>query len=239
MGFQIIHFAYFLVYVPILAIAIAVMLHLKKRKLWTVEVRFAIIAVLLFLGRMLLLPFGLGQFPNIAFDPLFYALLLIIGLGLMMFYVREIENYRIRELGKWKEQLAKQIVVGILGAVSLLLFSVLMLFIAVNYRLTTPEITVDKFFTALFFGLGAIYEEWFFRGVMLKYRQWWALKQIVISSIVFFVIHIGYLPFTGYGVYYFIMLVFSFSLAFNAKYVGILSSTLIHFIFVFVSVITI
>ena len=157
-SFEAFHYLFLLVYLPLLALGVGVLLFLKKKRLGWVELRFAIIALMLFAGRLLLIAFGLGQFPNIAYDPIFYGIILIAGLGIMMFYVREIENMHIRQLGKWKEQPIRQIIVSIVVTGLLLLSSVLILFIAINYRVNTrPEITVDKFFTALFFGLGAIY----------------------------------------------------------------------------------
>ncbi len=225
---------FFAVFLPIIIIALLFLIGLKNKLPKKVIIRIITIELVLFSTRIFLLIFDMGQFPDLVYDPLFYLLALVMGAGFMYYYVRKIEEKKLTEFG-WKitDDLWKQIGIGIGAAIILLLVSLaLQLLITDKTFSMRPSYNWDLMLTALFFGLGAFYEEWFFRGFLFTYDKWSEREQIILSSIMFFAIHIGYLPVEGYFIYYLLMLLFSFILGILGKKVGIIASGTCHFVYV-------
>lgn len=230
---------FFAVLIPIIIIALLFLIGLKKKIPQKMTIRIITIELVLFSTRIFLIIFDMGQFPDLVYDPLFYFLALVMGAGFMYYYIRKIEEKKLTKFG-WKitDDFWKQIGIGITTAFILLLFSLaLQLLITDKTFSMNINYSWDLIHTAIFFGLGAFYEEWFFRGLLFTYDKWSERRQIVLSSVMFFAIHIGYLPVQGYFIYYILMLIFSFSLGILGKKVGILASGTCHFLYVLLAII--
>ncbi|MBD3352837.1 MAG: CPBP family intramembrane metalloprotease [Candidatus Lokiarchaeota archaeon] len=242
MAFEIENLWFFIAFIPLILLTFVGLNILKKKKNEKIIYRFILIEILLFLTRVFLLVFDMGAFPYLVMDPIFYILAFIMGVLLMYVYLYKVEKKDFAYIGWFRENLNlfKDIVAGILGCVILVVISVLLMMGLSDYTLITEfNISIDKFVTALFFGFGAIYEEWFYRGFLLKYEKLNERNRVIFSSLMFVGIHLGYLPLTGYGMFYISITIMAFMLAFLAKKFSILSSTVAHGLFVFIGIITI
>lgn len=232
---------FFAVFLPIVVAALLIVSKLKERCPQKIWLRFLIIEIVLFLTRVFLLVFDLGSFPDLEMDPLFYALAFFMGLGFMYVYVTKIEGATLKSVGWFFKvnNVGKQLLYGFLGCIALLIASVGLMAVLLDYQLSTDlSIGADQFITALFFGLGAIYEEWFFRGLIYQKTDLTSIQKISISSLMFLGIHVGYLSFTGYGVYYITMAIMALMLGYLAYKLGIISSATAHGFYVFIGALT-
>lgn len=233
---------FFAAFLPIVFVALLIVNLLKNKYPEKIWIRFLVIEMVLFLTRVFLLLFNMGSFPELEMDPVFYTLAFFMGLVMMFVYVTKIERINLSEIG-WKlknNHVEKQILLGLVGCVVLLIVSVGLMMLLIDYELNTSlSVDANQFITALFFGLGAIYEEWFFRGLIHKQESLSSTQKVLISSAMFLGIHIGYLSFIGFGVYYITMAMMALLLGFLAEKVGIISSATAHGVYVFIGALTV
>lgn len=198
--------------------------------------RVSVILGILFLTRILLIIFPVGIFPSLEPDIIFYASVLAAGTAFMMLYLLKIEDVSLEELGFKRNRMILGLIFGVLASFGLLLLSALALIpfsgIPINLYLTPEKIAV-----AVLFALGGIYEETFFRGLLQNYFQekYGEYRAILIQSGLFLAIHIGYLPFTGFGIYYLIIFSMALVLGVLRSKFDLYSSSTCHVLYVFLA----
>ena len=180
---------------------------LKFKERLTIYMRFIVILGIFLFTRILLTMFDVGIFPNLVNDVLFYLLAFILGMLLIYLYVVKIESKDLKEFYWIHEKRGYSLLFGILGALILLLLSsgFMMIMGPLNMNI---ENSIDGIIVAILFGLGAIYEEIYFRGILQDTiaQDLDEKKAIIIQAFAFLAIHLFYLPFDGFGMYYWTIL---------------------------------
>ena len=229
---------YFVIFTPILIGALLIAYKFNDEKYR--YLRFGIIIGIFLLTRIFLTIFNVGIFPSLVNDILFYVLAFTMGMVLVCIYAIKIENKDLKQMFWWPEDKVKRIysiLFGIGGAIVILLIATGLMSIfgppAINL-----ETEIDGIIVAIFFGLGAIYEEIFFRSILqntLTEDLQDENKAILIQALLFTFIHLFYLPFDGYGILYLTIFLMALILGFLKSKQGLVASILAHGLFVFLA----
>ncbi len=232
---------YFVIIVP-LAIVLA-LIYKKYIKNLDAKYNIIFIGILTFLVRILLVPFSgsIGQMPYIMPNLLFYTLLTIFGTIFTIGFVLFIENKSLKEIG-WvfeRKKLIKGTMWGLAAFLPMIAMFPLIIFLA-NLKLST-SITIEKLIIGIEFGiiLGGFYEETIFRGILQDYFNEITSrnKSILYTALIFVATHIGYLPFTGFGIYYIFILVMAILLSLLRDKFDLFSCAIFHGGLVFILII--
>ena len=226
---------FFAIIVPIVVVVLLIMY--KFRDNLHKYLKLGIIIGIFFLTRIMLTFFNVGIFPALVNDILFYALAFVFGMILVFFYAYKIEEVDIKEMYWIHEKKGLSILFGLLAGIGILLISSGFMLLLGSLPINI-ETNVDGIIVAVLFGAGALYEEIFFRGILqntLEEDLNDSNKAILIQAIVFCGIHLFYLSFAGFGLFYAIIFIMAIILGYLKKRFGLLSSTLAHALFVFLA----
>lgn len=201
--------------------------------------------LLLFIVRILLVAFQatIGVMPYIVDDVIFYGLLAVFGVGFTVGYVRWVERRPWDELGLARTRSAgwaKSLGAGLAGFLPLV--ALFPLLIALGGVQVSTAVTWEKVFLGITFGLvlGGFYEEVMFRGVVQarvgELAGHDAPKTVLLTATLFTVTHLGYLPFTGYGIFYLFLFVMALELSVLRLKFGLGACAVLHGGIVFVLV---
>lgn len=215
MIFDPISLLYFLIITPIVVVSYILMYKfINKIKPY---LKIILLGIFLFIVRFVLVFFqdSIGIMPYILPNVIFYGLLAVFGVLLTILYVKKIENISFKEIG-WEIKNTKEtIIYTIISYVILFLMLPVIIFLAeISISLL---ITWEKIVIGILFGifLGGFYEETMFRGIIQNELNsiFDNKKSIILTSIVFVATHLGYLPFTGYGIFYFFIFIMAILLS--------------------------
>ena len=202
-----------------------------------------VLCLLLFAVRIFLVLFAdtIGIMPYLEPDILFYTLLAIFGVVFTVFYVLKVEKQPLPEVGWQPKDLKRSVLYGVLGYLPLIAFlPVVMLLTGIEISLM---LTWEKVVLGIEFGfiLGGFYEEVMFRGVIQNHLSNLASARMTIIStaLLFTATHLWYLPFTGYGIYYWFVLLMAFVLSILRWKCDLISSAILHGGIVFVLIIAV
>ncbi|MFO8017495.1 MAG: CPBP family glutamic-type intramembrane protease [Promethearchaeia archaeon] len=227
------NYVFFAIFSPLILIALVVLHHYRDEDYR--YYRFFLICMVLLVGHILLPFFDVGIFPELRNDPLFYSILFLLGMGFTILYIVQIENISFRQIGWKSENVIRDVAIGILTAVVLLLISALLEFPFL--RLKLPNLSVLKFITVVFFALGGIYEESLFRGLLqtayLKKDDFNSYQRILMQALAFLFINLFYFPFDILGlITYLIMFLLAIVTGWLAQRYSLISSSTAHVLFV-------
>ncbi|MHA1269372.1 MAG: CPBP family intramembrane glutamic endopeptidase [Candidatus Helarchaeota archaeon] len=231
---------YFLIIVPI--VLIVSILLLKFEKIRNTPYIIIILGLLLFFVRIVLIFFSdtIGIMPYIYPDILFYSLLTIFGVIFTISYVKIIEKVPFKKIGYEFKKIGRSILFGFLSFLPLIAIFPLMLFL--TDVVISLNITWEKIILGIEFGLilGGFYEEVMFRGIIQNYFMEMTddpKKFILFTSLIFVATHIGYLPFTGYGIYYLFIFIMALILSVLRYKFDLLACSILHGGIVFILII--
>ncbi|MBD3229606.1 MAG: CPBP family intramembrane metalloprotease [Candidatus Lokiarchaeota archaeon] len=195
---------YFLIITPI--VVVSYLLIYKFNKKLEAYQKIIFLGIFLFLVRFFLIFFqdSIGIMPYILPNVIFYALLAVFGVFLTILYVKKIEKLSFKEIGWELKDIKKTIIYTLISFGILLLILPLIVFLAeirISILVSWEKITIGICFGIF---LGGFYEETMFRGIIQKEFNsiFDDLKSILFTSVVFVLTHLGYLPFTGFGIFY-------------------------------------
>ncbi len=221
---------YFLMVMPIVVL-IGLLLRWHDKDLH--RIRYLLfLSGLLFVVRICLIPFegSIGVMPYLKDDVIFYSLLALFGVLFTILYVRWVECTTLKEIGWERRELKKNFLYG-MGAYIPLLGFIPLIVILTGLELSFA-ITWEKLVLAVGFGLvlGGFYEETMFRGIIQMHLRTSTSPQktIFFTAFIFTATHIGYLPFTGYGVFYVFVFAMGLLLSLLRERVGLVASTILH-----------
>jgi membrane protease YdiL (CAAX protease family) len=164
------------------------------------------LSLFLFYVRIMLIFYQdtIGIMPYILPDITFYIILTIFGVSFSIFYVLKVEKRTFAEIGFTRGHNIRNIGMGLLSFLPLIaLFPAII--ILGNVQIS-PVITWEKVVLGIGFGLvlGGFYEEVMFRGIIQNHFMQLTTqkKAVLLTAGVFVATHIGYLPFTGFGIFY-------------------------------------
>ena len=197
----------------------------------------------MFAVRIFLVPFAesIGIMPILNYEIIFYTLLAIFGVIFTILYVLRVEDTTLQDLG-WKSMnLKRTIFYGLISFLPLIAFLPLIMFL--TGLEPSPNVTWEKVVLGIDFGfiLAGFYEEVMFRGIIQKYvsKDTSDIKTIILTSLIFTITHIWYLPFTGYGIYYFFVLLMAVILSILRLKVDLIASAILHGGIVFVLILAV
>ncbi|MHA1895679.1 MAG: CPBP family intramembrane glutamic endopeptidase [Candidatus Helarchaeota archaeon] len=164
--------------------------------------------------------------PNIVF----YTILMVFGVGFSILYVLKVEQVEFEEIGFVKENLLKNIGIGFLSFLPLIgMFPLLIILTGIQLNFV---ITWEKIYIGIVFGLilGGFYEEVMFRGIIQNhFMEITDEKKVVLyTAAVFVATHIGYLPFSGFGIMYIFLLVMALLLSYLRLKFSQVSCAILH-----------
>ncbi len=199
-----------------------------------------VLSLFLFYVRIMLVVYQdtIGIMPYISPDITFYTILTIFGVSFSIFYVLKIEKKTFAEIGFSREQNLKNIGMGLLSFLPLMaLFPAIS--ILGNVQIS-PVITWEKAVLGIGFGLilGGFYEEVMFRGIIQNHFMQLTSnrKAVLLTAGVFVATHIGYLPFTGFGIFYIFLTVMALLLSYLRLKYNQISCVILHGGIVFILV---
>ncbi|MHA1279639.1 MAG: CPBP family glutamic-type intramembrane protease [Candidatus Helarchaeota archaeon] len=241
MVFNPINLLYFVIVTPI-AVLIGLFL-MKRNPKRDYLLILIILSVFLFVVRILLVPFAetIGIMPYLTYDIIFYTLLTSFGIIFTIVYVFKVEKSTLQEIG-WKTRNTKRtILYGLMSYLPLIAFLPLVILLTgIEISLT---ISWEKIVLGIEFGLilGGFYEETMFRGIIQKHLSERLSEKatIITTTLIFTATHLWYLPFTGYGIYYFFVLLMAFILSIIRLKVDLIASAILHGGIVFVLIISV
>ena len=162
MSIQIESYLFFLIFIPIIVLGAFILKAIKGDKYK--YHRYFLVCAILLIGHIILPFANVGIFPDLKYDILFYALLLLGGTFFIYFNIRVIEEKKLKEIGWDSKNPLKDIVIGLIFGLILLIISALLLTPFQSISTDQISISIEKVIVAILFSLGAIYEEWYFRG---------------------------------------------------------------------------
>jgi len=235
-----INFIYFLIVVPVVLV-IGILLWKLKEKENTLLMIIGL-SCLLFFVRIILVVFQntIGVMPYILPDIVFYTLLMVFGVSFCTIYLYKIEKKTLQEIGFNKENLLRDIGVGLISLLPLIAMFPLLLFLT-GIQITLA-ITWEKIVIGIVFGLvlGGYYEEVIFRGVVQDHVNELCegneVKTMLITSAIFVATHLFYLPFSGFGIMYAFIFVMAMELSYLRIHLSQVSCAILHGGIVFVLV---
>ncbi|MHC1591456.1 MAG: CPBP family intramembrane glutamic endopeptidase [Candidatus Helarchaeales archaeon] len=236
MIFSPVNFIYFAIVVPV---ALAVALLLRKHEAGENHVlSVVVLGILLFFVRIMLVPFQftIGIMPYILPDVVFYGTLTFFGVMFSILYVLKVDDSTFEEIGFENKDVAKNVGIGLLGFLPLIaMFPLVMLLSGI---VINPVITWEKVVIGILFGLilGGFYEETMFRGVIQNHLSEIAgeKKAVIYTALIFTATHVGYLPFTGFGIMYGFLFVMALLLSYFRYKFNQISCAVLHGGIVFV-----
>lgn len=209
--------------------------------------RYLIVIAVLFLTRLFLVIFDLGVFPNLEYDPLFYALALVFGILFTFYYLQKIEHFYSFEQMGWRfetvsskqrsqvRDILNHLFIGLIGGIIILLMAALLTGLVEPVDLSALTFTLDKIITVILFALGGIYEEGFFRGLLQTdfTEKYGSIQANLYQALAFLAIHTFYFPFSFLGlVNYLVIFIMALILGLiKAKY-SLYASSVAHSFFV-------
>ncbi len=157
---------------------------------------------------------------------------MIFGVSFCTIYLYKIEKKSLQEIGFNHEKLTKNIGMGLLGFLPLILMFPFLLFltgIEVSFAISWEKIVIGIVFGLV---LGGYYEEVIFRGVLQDYVNKICgennIKTITLTSIIFVATHLFYLPFIGFGIMYLFIFIMAMELSFLRIYGSQVSCAILH-----------
>ena len=233
MSIQAENYWFFVIFITLVIIAFLIFYYLKEDKFK--YLRFSFLCVVLLIGHIALPFYDVGIFPNLVYDPLFYLLLFLIGMTFTFLYINKIEQKSFQEIGWKSSNLLKEIVIGLVFGVILLLFAAIIMLPFQTTNLENISFFPEKIFTVIFFALGAIYEECLFRGFLQEEleKEFEITKVIIIQALAFLAINLFYFPFNSLGlINYLVMFIMALLLGFLAYKYSLFCSATVHVFFV-------
>ena len=234
MTFYPINLLYFVITLPILAIALYFVSKLyTKEKINHLAIILSL-SLLLFLIRFILAFFGttIGIMPYLIEDVVFYSLLLLFGMIFTYYFLYRIEKSSFKEIGFKSDDLKKSILYGLIGIIPLMLFTPLIILLTNISISTIPSISLEKLIITLSFSiLGAIYEETMFRGIIQTQISDLTkdnTKIIFSTAVLFTLTHLFYLPFTGFGIYYIFVFIMALLLSWFKIKFDLITCAILH-----------
>ena len=229
------YFVFILVVAPFILLLIW-KLNKKEKHLLIIIV----LGLFLFYVRIMLVVYQdlIGIMPYILPDMPFYTILTIFGVVFSIFYVTRVEKKTFAEIGFLKENILKNIGFGLLSFLPLIaMFPIILLLGNLQISLS---VTWEKIVLGIEFGfiLGGFYEEVMFRGIMQNHFMKIVneKKAVLFTAGVFVATHIGYLPFTGFGIFYIFLLVMALLLSWLRLKCNQVSCAILHGGIVFILV---
>jgi len=199
-----------------------------------------IVSLLLFFVRIMLVVFQntIGVMPYIIPDVVFYSILMVFGVVFSTFFLMKVENKTFEDIGFVKDEIPKNILVGLLGFLPLIGMFPLILFltgIQINYLVTWDKIVIGIVFGLI---LGGYYEEIMFRGIIQNHFMEITDEKYTVlgTAAVFVATHIGYLPFIGFGIMYIFLTVMALILSYFRLKFNQISCAILHGGIVFILV---
>ncbi len=202
--------------------------------------RILLISVALFFVRIMLVFFAgsIGVMPYVRPELVFYSLLTAFGVVFSICNVKFVEKQTFTDFGWHSRDLKKNVLAGILGLLPLFAFLPVVYF-AAHFTISSG-FTVEKLVIASTFGLilGGFYEEVMFRGIIQFHLGQITTKNrtIVGTAIIFVLTHVGYLPFDGFGIYYWFLLIMALELSYIRSRYSAVSCAILHGGIVFILV---
>ena len=177
--------------------------------------------------------------PYIMPDIVFYSILMIFGVVFSTFYLLKVEKKSFEEIGFEKEEVPKNILIGLLGFLPLIAMFPVLIFLAgiqINYLISLEKIIIGIVFGLI---LGGYYEEVMFRGIIQNHFMEITDEKFTVlgTAAVFVVTHIFYLPFTGFGIMYVFLTVMALILSYFRLKFNQISCAILHGGIVFILVI--
>jgi membrane protease YdiL (CAAX protease family) len=168
--------------------------------------------------------------PYIKYDVIFYSLLTVFGVLFAYFYVKKIEKISLKNLGWDFKGIKKNIAFGLLAYVPLIAFFPLVIYI------TGITISFDIFWQKILIGIefglimGGFFEEAIFRGIIQKHLNSITdpKKSIIYTALIFVATHLFYLPFDGFGIYYYFITLMAILLSILRYKLNLLSCSILH-----------
>lgn len=241
MVFNPINLLYFAIVAPIVVLTGFFLMKWDKERSRTLKVLS--LTILLFVVRIILVVFAdsIGIMPYLEHDLVFYSLLTIFGVIFTMVFVFKVEKSTLQQIGWKSRDLKKSVLYGALGYLPLIAFLPLVLLLTgIEVSLT---ITWQKIILGVEFGLilGGFFEETMFRGIIQDYlsRKLSKKMTVFLTALLFTATHLWYLPFTGYGIYYFFVLLMAFILSLLRLKADLIASAILHGGIVFVLIIAV
>jgi membrane protease YdiL (CAAX protease family) len=221
------YFVFILVVAPFILLLIW-KLNKKEKHLLIIIV----LGLFLFYVRIMLVVYRdlIGIMPYIFPDIIFYTLLTIFGVIFSIFYVIKVEKKSFAEIGFSKEHILKNIGFGLISFLPLIaMFPVVLL---LGNVLISMSITWEKIVLGIEFGLilGGFYEEVMFRGIIQNHfmKIITEKKAVLLTAGVFIATHMGYLPFTGFGIFYIFLSVMALLLSWLRLKCNQISCAILH-----------
>jgi membrane protease YdiL (CAAX protease family) len=230
MSFTTTNLLYFLVVLPpICALFYCIGRFVKKES--HVQ-RIVLLSIALFFVRIMLVVFAgsIGVMPYVRPELVFYGLLTAFGVAFSIFNVKYVEKQAFSDFGWHSRGLMRSVLVGILGLLPLFAFLPVVYFAA--HITISSSFTIEKLIIASIFGLilGGFYEEVMFRGIIQFHLGQITTKNrtIIYTATIFVLTHIGYLPFDGFGVYYWFLLFMALELSYVRSRYNAVSCAILH-----------
>ncbi|MHA1145501.1 MAG: CPBP family intramembrane glutamic endopeptidase [Candidatus Helarchaeota archaeon] len=238
MIFSPVNLLYFVIVAPVVLIVTYFMSRLDEdQKHLTI---ICILGALLFFVRIMLVVFSptIGVMPYIFPDVIFYTILMFFGVAFSTFYLLKVEKKTFAEIGFKKDGMAKNILVGLLALLPLIaMFPLLLILAGIQISLL---ITWEKIVLGIVFGLilGGYYEEVMFRGIIQNHFMAITDEKntVLFTALVFVATHIGYLPFSGFGIMYLFLFVMALELSYLRLKFNQISCAILHGGIVFILV---
>lgn len=232
------NFIYFLIVIPVVLVATIFLkkFHDKEKHL---EVIIGV-GLLVFFVRIMLVLFQtwIGIMPYILPDVIFYTVLMLFGVVYSTFYTLKVEKTTLQDLGFTTQDLWKNIGVGLLGLLPLIALFPLVIFLT-GIRID-PLVTWEKIVIGVTFGLvlAGYFEEVMFRGIIQKHFMEVVDEKYAVlgTTAIFVATHIGYLPLSGFGIFYIFLSVMALLLSYFRLKFGLISCSILHGGIVFILV---
>ncbi len=207
MVIYLVNLIYFIIVIPIVFIAFPIVLKINNKENKNHIIIIVVLCILFFFVRFPLVFFAktIGIMPYLVEDVLFYSLLAIFGIFVTVFYIFKIEKVSFKELGWEIEDIKKSILYSLIAFLPLIaMFPLIILLTEIQLAasITWEKLVVTMSFTIL----AAVYEELMFRGIIQNHISELTENNktiILLTASLFTITHLFYLPFSGFGIYYF------------------------------------
>jgi membrane protease YdiL (CAAX protease family) len=159
-------------------------------------------------------------------------------MGVAVLFIVTIEKKTFQEIGWKSTNIIRDIAIGVIFSIILLLLSTILMLITQTFVMGEISINLEKFFTVVFFALGAIYEDCLFRGYFQKeLEKTYSLKTaILIQATAFLIINLFYFPFNiSRIINYIVIFVMAILIGFLANRYSLYSASTAHVLFVLIA----
>jgi len=226
-------YVFFAIFAPLIVIGYIILYLLREEKYKYLS--YALMCIMLLIGHIILPFMSVGVFPNLVYDPLFYALLFAAGMLFTIFFIKNIKKKSFQEIGWDPSNILRDIGIGLIFSLVLLVIAALLLLPIQDLSMESITLGPEKVLTAIFFAAGAIYEECLFRGVLQKDLEetYNSKTAIIIQGLAFLAINLFYFPFDIAGlINYTMMLVLALLSGVLAYKYSLFCSSTAHVVFV-------